>query len=89
MEITELDLQTKISCLAYDMEDLETKLKTVKSRIAKKLLTMRLEAMRLEHGALCEQYNMGNYIMEEDDRYPLYDEEMIRANEAIDACYDI
>ncbi len=83
-----LDLATQISCLGYDMEDLEAKMKTTKSRIAKKLLVMRLEALRLEHKMLWEQYNNGKYIQTADDGVMDHDE-MAMAAGARDACWDV
>ena len=82
-----LDLATQISCLAYDMEDLEAKMKMAKNRIAKRIMTMRLEALRLQHSALVQQYNNGQYIKDSDDS--VMDHEMAMASGAIEACYDV
>jgi hypothetical protein len=83
-----LDLASRISCLGYDMEDLMAKKKTCKNRIAKKILMMKLEALRLEHRALVEQYNNGKYINDTDNSV-MDDDEMANAAGAIEACYDI
>jgi hypothetical protein len=83
-----LDLATQISCLGYDMEDLETKMNMTKNRIAKRIMTMRLEALRQEHRMLVEQYANGQYIKDADNSVMDYDE-MAMAAGAIEACYDI
>ena len=83
------ELSTRLSCLCYDIEDLEQKMKFFKSRIAKRIMQIRLDAMRIEWKELAKQYDAGDYIDDYDPDAPLYDEEMCRANEAIEACYDI
>jgi hypothetical protein len=71
------------------MEELEEKMKFFKSHIAKRIMQIRLDAMRIEYKELAKQYDAGDYIDDYEPNGPLYDEEMCRANEAIGACYDI
>ena len=79
------------------MKNLDTKLLQYKGRISKRILTIRLEEMKLEHKVLAEQYEKGEYYEDEyqdyEDEYQMYSmlnrEAMARVNGAIDACYDI
>jgi hypothetical protein len=86
--MTETDLLFKLSCVGYDMDDLKAKMNQCRGRISRRIMTMRLEAMRLEYNNLNDDYKMGNYIPDETDYRQLYDVEMSKGNEAISACSD-
>jgi hypothetical protein len=82
------DLECIISGLGYDMEDLDAKIQTSKGRLAKKILTIRKKVFEMERNALLELYTNGSFFNEEKAVYRLYDTEMSRANDAVDACSD-
>ena len=86
------ELEWEFSCLAYDIEDMKKELLSMKSICRMRILTARIEARQQKHAELVAQYMRGEY----EDDYDEYDdtraadfEEMARAGEAIDACYDI
>ena len=93
--ITKSDLMSCMSCIAFDMEDLEKQIKACMDDSYKRVMTCQLDAMKLEHETLMKQYENGEYTEDgdDDDEYAYYSaldlEEMARAKEAIDACYDI
>jgi hypothetical protein len=93
--ITKSDLMSCMSYIAFDMEDLEKQIKACMDDGDKRVMTCQLDAMKLEHEALMKQYENGEYVEDEDDddEYAYYSaldlEEMARAKEAINACYDI
>ena len=84
----ENDLECVISGLCYDMEDLEAKMNTFTSGTAKKIMKMRVDAIKIEHSRLMKEYTQKKFIKNKASVYKTYDSEMSRANEAIDACYD-
>jgi hypothetical protein len=93
--ITKTDLMGYMSCITFDMEDLEKKIKACMDDGDKRVMTCQLDAMKLEHETLMKQYENGEYTEDGDDDdgcayYSALDlEEMVLAKEAINSCYDI
>jgi hypothetical protein len=86
------ELEWEFSCLAYEIEDMKKELLALKSICRMRILTARIEARQQKHAELVGQYIRGEYEDDEDEYagYRAADvEEMARAREAIDACYDI
>jgi hypothetical protein len=94
--MTKTDLLGQMSCIAFDMEDLEKRIKECTDEGDKRVMTCQLDLMKLEHEALVKKYENGEYNDNEEDEEAEEDtyysgvhlEEMVRAKEAIDACYD-
>jgi hypothetical protein len=92
--MTKTDLLGQMSCIVFDMEDLEKKIKECMDDGDKRVMTCQMDLMKLEHESLMMKYENGEYNDDEDDEddgyySALHLEEMVRAKEAIDACYDI
>ena len=84
----ENDLECVISGLCYDMEDMEAKMNTFTSSTAKKIMKVKVNALKIEHSRLMKEYTKKKFIKNKAPTYRAYDDEMSRGNEAIDACYD-